>query len=44
MPSLQSIVFEFHESSVDRLGVAGIVGDLERIHELVDRSTSDLAA
>jgi len=44
MPNLQSIVFEFHESSVDRLGVAGIVGDLERIHELVDRSPAAVAA
>jgi len=44
MPHLQSVVFEFHESSVERLGVAGIVGDIERIHELVDRSASAVAA
>lgn len=39
MPMLRSVVFEFHESSLDRIGVANIVGELELIHALVDRCT-----
>lgn len=35
MTELRSVVFEFHESSVDRIGVPAIVEELERIHELV---------
>jgi uncharacterized protein (UPF0276 family) len=37
MPNLRAVVFEFHESSIDRLGVAAVVSELERMHELVDR-------
>jgi uncharacterized protein (UPF0276 family) len=37
MQNLRAVVFEFHESSIDRLGVAAIVSELERMHELVDR-------
>ena len=39
MPILRSVVFEFHESRLDRIGVASIVGELELIHALVDRCT-----
>jgi len=35
MSALRSVIFEFHESSVDRIGVSVIVEELERIHELV---------
>lgn len=34
--NLRAIVFEFHESYLERLGLAGIAGELERIHELAD--------
>ena len=33
MANLGAIVFEFHES-VDRIGVAAIVGELERMHDV----------
>lgn len=36
MSALRSVVFEFHESSVDRIGVSAIVDELERIHDLVE--------
>jgi uncharacterized protein (UPF0276 family) len=36
MSALRSVVFEFHESSLDRIGVAAIVAELERIHSLVE--------
>jgi uncharacterized protein len=32
--NLRAIVFEFHESYFERLGLSGITGELERIHEL----------
>ena len=35
MTSLQSVIVEFHESSVERIGVASIVDELERMHEVV---------
>jgi uncharacterized protein (UPF0276 family) len=34
--NLKAIVFEFHESYFERLGLAGIVGELARMHELAD--------
>lgn len=34
--NLRAIVFEFHESYFGKLGMAGIVGELERMHELAD--------
>lgn len=34
--NLRAIVFEFHESYFERLGLAGIVAELERMHELAD--------
>jgi len=34
--NLKAIVFEFHESYFERLGLAGIVGELERMHALAD--------
>jgi len=34
--NLRAIVFEFHESYFERLGLAGIVRELERMHELAD--------
>ena len=37
MPSLQAIVFEFHESAVDRLGVPALVEEMGRVHDLVQR-------
>jgi uncharacterized protein (UPF0276 family) len=36
MTSLRSVIVEFHESSVDRVGVSRIVDELARIHEVVD--------
>jgi uncharacterized protein (UPF0276 family) len=36
MSGLASVVFEFHESSLDRIGVSAVVAELERIHELVE--------
>jgi uncharacterized protein (UPF0276 family) len=32
--NLRAIVFEFHESYFERLGLSGITGELERMHEL----------
>jgi len=32
--NLRAIVFEFHESYFEKLGLEGIAGELERIHEL----------
>jgi len=37
MPALRAIVFEFHESAVDRLGVPALVEEMGRVNELVDR-------
>jgi uncharacterized protein len=34
--NLKAIVFEFHESYFERLGLRGIVSELERMHELAD--------
>jgi uncharacterized protein (UPF0276 family) len=34
--NLRAIVFEFHESYFERLGLKGIIGELERMHELAD--------
>ena len=44
MASLQSIIVEFHESAVDRIGVSSIVGELERMHEIVDDVAIEAAA
>ncbi len=37
MPSLGAIVFEFHESAVDRLGVPALVDEMGRVNDLVSR-------
>jgi uncharacterized protein (UPF0276 family) len=34
--NLQAIVFEFHESYFDRLGLEGVTSELRRMHELAD--------
>src|SRR5580700_2016184 len=34
--NLRAVVFEFHESYFDKLGIEGIVGELERMHELAE--------
>ena len=34
--NLKAIVFEFHESYFEKLGLAGITGELERMHELAE--------
>jgi hypothetical protein len=34
--NLRAIVFEFHESYFERLGLKGITGELERMHEFAD--------
>ena len=36
-PRLKAITFEFHESYFPRLGVAGIAGELEQLHNLAAR-------
>ncbi len=38
--NLRAIVFEFHESYFERLGLGGISAELERMHELADAVTS----
>lgn len=35
MPALRAVVFEFHESAIDRIGVPAVVAELAGIHELV---------
>lgn len=35
--NLKSIVFEFHESYFEKLGLDGITGELERMHELAEK-------
>ena len=44
MPSLSSVIVEFHESCVDRIGVPSIVAELERMHEIVDGVPTAAAA
>jgi uncharacterized protein (UPF0276 family) len=44
MSALESVVVEFHESSVDRIGVASIVDELERMHDIVDDVPAAMAA
>ena len=34
--NLRAIVFEFHESYFENLGLSGIAGELERMHELAE--------
>jgi len=34
--NLRAITFEFHESFLERLGVSGIAGELERMHKLAE--------
>jgi uncharacterized protein (UPF0276 family) len=36
--NLKAIVFEFHESYFEKLGLDGIVGELERMHELAENA------
>ncbi len=38
--NLRAIVFEFHESYFERLGLGGIAAELERMHELADAVAS----
>ena len=38
--NVRALVFEFHESYFDRLGLAGITGELERMHELSEAMTT----
>ncbi len=38
--NLRAIVFEFHESYFEKLGLQGIAGELERMHLLADSLTS----
>ena len=38
--NLKAIVFEFHESYFEKLGLNGIAGELERIHEFADFLTT----
>ncbi len=38
--NLKAIVFEFHESYFEKLGLSGIAAELERIHELAETVTS----
>ncbi len=38
--NLRAIVFEFHESYFEKLGLQGITGELERMHRLADRLAS----
>ena len=40
--NLKAIVFEFHESYFERLGLRGIVAELERIHELAETLVSGI--
>jgi hypothetical protein len=44
MPSLSSVIVEFHESCVDRIGVPSIIAELERMHEIVDDVPTTAAA
>ena len=38
--NLRAIVFEFHESYFGKLGMTGVVGELERMHELAEALTT----
>ena len=38
--NLRAIVFEFHESYFGKLGMTGVVGELERMHKLADALTT----
>jgi uncharacterized protein (UPF0276 family) len=44
MPSLVSVIVEFHESCVDRTVVPNLVAELERMHEIVDEVPTATAA
>jgi uncharacterized protein (UPF0276 family) len=35
-PNLRAITFEFQETYYERMGVAGVIAELERMHELAD--------
>lgn len=39
--NLRAIVFEFHESYFERLGLKGIIGELQRMHEFADALASE---
>jgi uncharacterized protein len=43
-PQLRAVVYEFHESYFPRLGLSGIVAELERMHALADRCARRSAA
>ena len=38
--NLKAIVFEFHESYFEKLGLRGIAAELERIHQLAETLSS----
>jgi hypothetical protein len=38
--NLKAIVFEFHESYFEKIGLDGIVGELERMRELAENTGS----
>jgi uncharacterized protein len=40
--NLRAVVFEFHESYFEKLGLRGIVAELERIHEFVGTVTAGM--
>ena len=40
--NLRAIVFEFHESYFEKLGLNGIAAELERMHELAETVTSEV--
>lgn len=42
--NLRAIVFEFHESYFERLGLAGIAHELERMHALAEAISADVDA
>lgn len=40
-PNLKAIIFEFHESYFERLGLKGIAGELEQLHVLAQSCTKE---
>jgi uncharacterized protein (UPF0276 family) len=43
-PNLRAITFEYHESYYEDFGLAGVIGELERMHELAGRCACLTAA
>lgn len=43
-PNLRAITFEYHESYYEDFGLPGVIGELERMHELADCCTCRQAA